>query len=165
MSPRLLPVVAALCLGWSASCAGTEVYPEVWKSDELEVPSERLLWEVTVMVLDKEQFPVGSQVDPTTLTALSGWRNNLAPWRYKGYRERAAVRYEQLGPQLYRIEVRVEREVNNDPIRPMDLSYADWQPGPDNEQAALVLIQRIRSWIRPGLEMRADQLRREQETP
>lgn len=139
----------------SASCASTNQHPPMWQVDEIEVPSERLLWEVTVFALEKEKFPVGSRLDPSTLTAISGWRNSLAPFKGKGRRERAEVRYTPVGPKLYRVEVRVEREINQDPVRPMDLSYAKWESAPDSQENAMVLLQRIRSWIAPGLEMRA----------
>lgn len=153
---RLLILLASLApiLG-TASCASANRHPPVWKVEEIEVPSERLLWEVTVFALEKEKFPVGSRLDPTQLTALSGWRNSLAPFKGKGRRERAEIRYTALGPKLYRVEVRVEREINQDPVRPMDLSYAQWESAPDSQEAAMVLLQRIRSWIQPGLEMRA----------
>ena len=101
---------------------------------------------------------MGSHLDPTTLTATSGWRNSLAPFKGKGRRERAEVRYSAIGPHLYKVEIRVEREINQDPVRPMDLSYAKWESAPDSQEAAMVLLQRIRSWIQPGLEMRAKQV-------
>lgn len=152
---RRLFLLAALALPLAlAACETTRKPPPQWQSSEIEVPSERLLWEVTVFALEKERFPVGTQLDPTTLTAVSGWRNSLAPFKGKGRRERAEVRYQAVGPKLYRVQVRVEREINEDPVRPMDLSYAKWEPSPDNVEAASILMQRIKSWIAPGLEMR-----------
>jgi len=152
---RRLFLLAALSLSLAlGACETTRRHPAQWQSDEIEVPSERLLWEVTVFALEKERYPVGTQLDPTTLTAVSGWRNSLAPFKGKGRRERAEVRYTAVGPKLYRVEVRVEREINMDPVRPMDLSYAEWESAPDNVEAASILMQRIKSWIGPGLEMR-----------
>jgi hypothetical protein len=154
MNHRILLLLSAcwLVLACGACHLLQEQHPESWEVDELEVPSERLLWEITVFALEKERFPVGSRLDPSTLTAISGWRNSLAPFRGKGRRERAEVRYEAIGPKLYRVHVRVEREINDDPVRPMDLSYAKWEKAPDNQEGAMVLLQRIRSWISPGLE-------------
>jgi hypothetical protein len=152
---RRLFLLAALVLSFAlGACQTSKRYPPQWSTSEIEVPSERLLWEVTVFALEKERFPVGTQLDPTTLTAVSGWRNSLAPFKGKGRRERAEVRYKAVGPRLYRVEVRVEREINQDPVRPMDLSYAEWESAPDNQEAANILMQRIKSWIAPGLEMR-----------
>jgi hypothetical protein len=159
LAARLLTVLACLmpAVGLQ-SCASTSQYPPVWQVDEIEVPSERLLWEVTVFALEKEKFPLGTRLDPSTLTAISGWRNSLAPFKGKGRRERAEVRYTPVGPKLYRVEIRVEREINQDPVRPMDLSYAKWESAPDSQENAMVLLQRIRSWIQPNLEMRAKQV-------
>lgn len=156
LAARLLLALACLTLALAhSSCASTKRHPPVWQVDEIEVPSERLLWEVTVFALEKERFPLGTRLDPTTLTAVSGWRNSLAPFKGKGRRERAEVRYTAIGPRLYRVEIRVEREINQDPVRPMDLSYAKWESAPDSAEAAMVLLQRIKSWIAPGFEMRS----------
>lgn len=156
---RRLFLLACLAAPFAlGSCETTRRYPPQWQSDEIQVPSERLLWEVTVFALEKERYPVGTQLDPSTLTAISGWRNSLAPFKGKGRRERAEIRYEVIGPKLYRVQVRVEREINQDPVRPMDLSYAKWESAPDATEAASILMQRIKSWIAPGFELRKRKL-------
>ena len=151
---RLLLVCLCLFSALSA-CQSASKYPPQWRSEEIDVPSDRLLWEVTMFALEKERYPTGTDIDPASLTALSGWRYSLAPFRGQGHRERAEIRFKPLGPQRYRVEVRVERELNMDPVRPMDISYAEWEPAADNAEAALILIQRIRSWIAPQLELRS----------
>ena len=157
MSPKLL--LACLCALVSCSllpaCQSSSKYPEQWRTEEIDVPTDRLLWEVTVFALEKEGYPTGTDLNPTNLEAVSGWRYSLAPFRGKGRRERAHIHFEALGPKRYRLQVRVERENNMDPVRPMDLSYADWKEAPDNTDASLILVQRIRSWIAPGLELKA----------
>jgi hypothetical protein len=151
---RIAVVLAALlCVALSA-CQSSSKYPPQWRVEEIDVPTDRLLWEVTVFALEKEGYPTGTDLDPTSLNAVSGWRYSLAPFRGKGRRERAHLQFEPLGPQRYRLQVRVERENNMDAVRPMDLSYADWKEAPDNTDAALVLVQRIRSWIAPGLDLK-----------
>jgi len=145
---------AVLALALFPACQSTSKHPPQWRVEEIDVPSDRLLWEVTVFALEKEGYPTGTDLDPTSLEALSGWRYSLAPFRGQGRRERAHILFEPLGPKRYRLQVRVERENNMDPVRPMDLSYAEWKPAPDNTDAATVLVQRIRSWIAPGLELR-----------
>jgi hypothetical protein len=137
------------------ACQSGSKYPPQWRVEEIDVPSDRLLWEVTVFALEKEGYPTGTDLDPSSLEALSGWRYSLAPFRGQGRRERAQILFEPLGPKRYRLQVRVQREVNMDAVRPMDLSYAEWKESPDNAEAALVLVQRIRSWIAPGLELRS----------
>jgi hypothetical protein len=150
---RSLSFTLLLLAALSAACAfGGKKYPQTWIRDEVEIGSERILWEVTAMALDKEGFPVGSGMDPTSLVATSGWKNSLAPFRGKGWRERAQVRYERVAPGRYRIEVRVERDLNMDIARPMDLSYADWEDAPDDEVAGAILLQRIKSTLGGGRE-------------
>jgi len=118
-----------------------------WVSDEITVVSERILWEVTVLSLQKHDFPIGSGVDPTTMRAVTGWRNDLAPFRGQGFRERAHVRYEAVGPNRYEIHVRVEHQRNMDITRPTDPRYAQWEPGEDDAVEAGVILQRIKAWI------------------
>lgn len=134
-------------------CQSGRKHPPQWQTREIEVPTDRLLWEVTAFALQKEGFPVGSQMDPATLTAVSGWRYDLAPFRGAGYRERAEIRFEPVGPGRYRVRVRVEKDVNMDHVRPLDLSYARWEAAPDDGEKAGVLLQRLQSWIRPELQL------------
>jgi hypothetical protein len=151
----LLPTLLCVLVALAAACQSGSKYPPQWQADEIEVPSDRLLWEVTVFALEKEGYPTGTDLDPGSLEALSGWRYNLAPFRGKGLRERAEIVFEPLGPKRWRVKARVQQERNMDPVRPLDLSYAEWEPAPDNVEAALVLVQRIRSWIAPRLELRS----------
>lgn len=159
MMQRVLPATLAtlaLCLlPFVGACQSKPKYAPDWKKDVIEVPSDRLLWTVAVFALEKEGFPVGSELDPTTLTAVSGWRYSLAPFRGQGRRQRAELRFENLGPGRYSVQVRVQQDVNMDIVRPMDLTYADWEEAPDNPEAALILLQRIRSWVGPELELKS----------
>ena len=118
-----------------------------WVSDEISVVSERILWEVTVLSLQKHDFPIGSGVDPTTMQAVTGWRNDLAPFRGQGFRERAHVRYEAAGKSRYEIHVRVEHQKNMDITRPTDARYAKWEPAEDDTVEASVILHRIKAWI------------------
>lgn len=145
-------LVLALIL--CAACKSTPPEDEgAWVSDELSVVSERILWEVTVLSLQKHDFPIGSGVDPTRMRATSGWRNDLAPFRGQGFRERAHVRYQAVGQTRYEIHVRVEHQVNMDIVRPMDARYAEWEPGEDDTIEAAVILQRIKAWIGEDFEM------------
>ena len=137
------------------ACAMTSSSEEQgsWVSDEISVVSERILWEVTVLSLQKHDFPIGSGVDPTTMRAVTGWRNDLAPFRGQGFRERAHVRYEGVGPGRYEIHVRVEHQKNMDITRPTDARYAKWEPGEDDTVEASVILQRIKAWIGQDFEL------------
>ncbi len=143
------PVLLASLLLALASCLGTSgsSNPELWQTGEVTTASERILWEVTVLSLEKHGFPVGTGVDPTTMEATSGWRYNLAPFRGQGFRQRAIVRYESIGPGRYRVHARVEHQVNMDITRPLDARYAKWEQAQDDPAQAGVLLQRIKAWI------------------
>lgn len=133
------------------SCASGPKGGEVWEVAEFEAPSERLFWQVIVEALQQEGFPVGSGLDPVSRTAVTGWRNDLAPFRGDGFRERATVELRPIREGLYEAAVRVEFETNEDLVRPLDLSYADWKSGPDNDAGARLLLQTIRSQLAIGL--------------
>lgn len=148
--------LAALVLALGALFAACETSPEydpMWESTEVSAPSERLLLQVISLALGKEGFPVGSGVDPTEGSILTGWRTSLQPFRGEGRRDRAEVWYERLDSGRFRVEARIEREVNNDVLRPMDPTYAEWKAAPDDDTGARILLQRIRSWLREELEL------------
>ncbi len=132
------------------ACQSGKQHPAVWQTGELESQSERILWQISAMALDKEGFPTGSGLDPTTLQAISGWRNDLSPFRGKGYREQAQVNFQPLGTGRWNVRVRVKREVNMDIVKPLDLQFAKWESAPDAVDRAQVLMQRIRSWLNPS---------------
>ncbi len=149
---RLGRWLIGLCALLAAACQSSRTHPPQWKTAELESKSERVLWQVGAMVLDKEGFPTGSGLDPTSMLAVSGWRNDLSPFRGKGYREQAQLGFESLGGGRWKVRVRVKREVNMDIVRPLDLQFAKWESAADAEERALVLLQRMRSWMQtPGV--------------
>jgi hypothetical protein len=51
------------------------------------------------------------------------------------------------------VEVRVRREKNDDLARPLDISYAQWKPEPDNQERAQVVLQYIRSMLDTGFQV------------
>ncbi len=143
--------LAATVLVAAAACTSAQSQGE-WIGDTVTAPSDRVLWECTVFAFEKQGFPVGAGFDPATWTATSGWRNDLNPFRgmgdaRQGFREQATIRFTKLEAQQYRVDVRVEHQVNNDIARPLDLSYADWKPSDDNVEEAQLLLQLIRSQL------------------
>jgi hypothetical protein len=143
-------LLAALALLAPLSgCAGTREKGD-WASAHVTAGSDRLMWQVTIFALEKEGFPVTTQVDPGALVATTGWRTDLSPFRGQGHRERAEVRSVQTAPGNYEVRVRVERQVNMDIVQPLDLRFAKWEPAADNTEAAAVLLQRIRAWAETG---------------
>jgi len=139
----LLALLCSLSLG---ACA-TPRPPPQWVSGEVRATSERIVWEATRLGLQKNNFPVGAGLDPAHMTAVSGWRHSLAPFRGKGFRERCYVKWTHMGEDHWKLEVRVERDRNDDISHPLDPSYADWQPETDPPDRAQLVAQYIRSLL------------------
>jgi hypothetical protein len=152
---RLLVALAVLV---PLACKSSAPEPQ-WQNDELSATSEHVLWEVTVLALEKEGYPVGSGLDPATLIATSGWKISLAPFKGKGWQAQAQVKYELAAPGRYKINVRVRRQLNQNLAKPLDLSYAEWEDAPDDTERALVLLQRIRSYLGNDIEISTDKAR------
>ena len=105
------------------------------------------------LALRKTSFPVGAGLDPARLTATSGWKISLAPFKGKGFREQAVVQFtRETQPGRYKAEVRVKRERNEDLVRPMDLTYAQWEAEPDDVERARVVLHFIEALLSTGEE-------------
>lgn len=149
----LLSLAIALCVGFLGGCKSFESPPQ-WVSARVDAGNERLLFEVTELALRKKSFPVGAGLDPARLTATSGWRISLAPFKGKGIREQAIVQYtREKEPGRFKAEVRVKRERNEDLVRPMDLTYAQWEPDPDDAEMARVILHFIEALLSTGGEV------------
>jgi len=135
-----------------AGCKSSE--PEgQWLQYEVEAQTDELLIEVTALSLQKCGFPIGSGVDPGHLRIVTGWHNSLAPFRGEGWREQCEVRYEKKTQRHYSVSIRVKREKNDDLLRPLDLTYAQWVPEPDNTDRARMVLQHIRSLLDTDVEV------------
>jgi hypothetical protein len=140
----VLCAVAAL----ASSCASSGHDPK-WIETTLEPPNETVLWQVTMMSLQKLRFPISSGFEPGKLRGVSGWDTQPAPFKGEGYRERCYVEYTPLTGKRYTMKVRVERETNEDIVHPLDISYAEWQPAPDNEARAHLLVGQVKAFLGP----------------
>jgi hypothetical protein len=135
------------------------------RSDEVEplvAPSEGVLWEVTVVALERMGFPLGSGMDPTTLTAVTGWKNELAVFRGRGKRVQAELHYEALGDDRYAARVRVKQQQNMSLVNQLDPTYADWEWTGDDVDRAEIILQHVRARLAPAFELQkeaADPLR------
>ncbi|MBL8859440.1 MAG: hypothetical protein JNL28_13090 [Planctomycetes bacterium] len=147
----LLACLLAVCAAFSAACQSRP--PAQWVDATVEAPSDHLLWEVTLLSLQKTGFPLGTGLDRAQLLAVSGWNAQLAPFRSDGFRERAHIEYKPLGERKYGLKVRVEREINQDISHPLDLSYAQWEPDRDNVTRAQILLGYIKATLGPRLEL------------
>ena len=146
MRQRVWAALTLVLALWLPACAASRPDPS-WQSAEVKVLSENVLWQVTRVALEKNNFPIGAGIDPAKMSAVSGWNHSLAPFRGKGWRERCYVNWKRKGEGHWTVEVRVERDRNDDISHPLDLSYADWKPDPDNVERARRVLQHIRSML------------------
>jgi hypothetical protein len=151
VSRGLIPVLCLLAC-FFASCWSTQPEP-TWVQGKVGAASDRVLREVTALALLKSGFPGGSGIEPGKLTAVSGWHISLAPFRGKGYREQCEVKYTPVGTMEYQVDVRVRREKNDDIVKPLDITYADWTVEPDNPEHAQIVLQYIKSMLGSPFEL------------
>lgn len=151
--------VAAVVLasaGWVGGCGATEREPQ-WVTAEIACPSEQVLWEFLLLSLNRSGFPLGMDVDPAERKLKSGWRTSLAPFKGKGWREKATVEYDRIRTGLYDVRVAVQREINNDLLRPLDPSFAQWEETDDNLEHAQHVLTFLESFI--GADLSLDELK------
>lgn len=139
-------LLAWLCPALLGGCATARPDPK-WIVGDVDAVSENVLWEATRSSLLKNGFPIGAGVDAAKMTAVSGWMHSLAPFRGKGYRARCHIRWTRTPEGRWHLEVRVERDRNDDISHPLDISYAQWEPDPDDEERARLVAQYIRSLL------------------
>ncbi len=148
---RWAPLLCLLsCLLASCASAGSE---PAWVQGKVGAASDRVLREVTALAMVKSGFPGGTGIEPGKLTAVSGWHVSLAPFRGKGYREQCEVKYTPVGTSEYQVDVRVRREKNDDLVKPLDITYAEWEPEPDNPEHAQIVLQYIKSMLGSQFEL------------
>jgi hypothetical protein len=149
LAALLGPCLLALA---GAGCKASE--PEAhWVQYEVPAQNDRLLMEVTAMAVQKSGFPIGSGIDPGHLTLVSGWHTSLAPFRGAGFREQCEVKYDRIVPRRYQASIRVRREKNDDILRPLDITYAQWKQEPDDYDRARTVMQHIRSLLDTDVEV------------
>jgi hypothetical protein len=158
-------IALALGLAWIAqvgvACSSTPEEPEpAWVSlpggRPLVAPSEQVLWEVTVFALERLYLTLGTVMDPAALVATSGWKNELAPFRGRGRRVQAEVRFEPLGGGRYDVVARVKCQRNMSLVNQLDPTYAEWEWAPDDQDRATILLQHIRARLLPAPELREE---------
>ncbi|MAF66144.1 MAG: hypothetical protein CMJ84_10875 [Planctomycetes bacterium] len=130
------------------ACACRSGPPPQWVEGEVPGPSDRVLAEVTRLAMEAQGFHVVVRgFDPLERVASSVWEPDLHPFSGEGFRERAKVRYEPVAPGRILLGVRVERQINKNIARPLELDHADWAEGADNPVRARAILQYIRSTL------------------
>jgi hypothetical protein len=148
MTPKrfFLPLALAAFL---AACSSTPEEPDgTWVEDMVVAPSESVLWQATLSNLWRLGYPVGSQANPSAMTILTGWKTQLSPFRQKGYRLMADIRFMRAEPAAdgtpaWDVDVRVKKQVNMALVKPLDPQYAEWEWSDDDEWEAAILLRHI----------------------
>jgi len=149
---KVLVSLAATGLLACAACATTPGESEAhWKSAEIHTPSDRVLWQIALLSLQSQGYPLASGTDSGSRQVESGWKTDLQPFRKEGRRSRATVRMSAIQPELWKVEVRVRCENNDNMVSPLDPSRANWKPAPDDDAAANILLMHIRARLKPEL--------------
>ncbi len=150
------PALALLLLALFCAhgCSATRKEPEpLWTTGEVAVSSDRVLWKVTLLALEKQGFPLAGGVDPSSGVLTTGWRSDLAPFAGEGRRTQAEIRFAPVGPGTWEVKARVKQQKNASISKPLDPRYADWEWMDDDIVAANVLVQHIRSRLAPAIEL------------
>lgn len=143
---------AAVLLVALAACNTTPREPDgSWVTAEVEAPSDRVVREIIVSALERERYPLGSGLDPVERVAVSGWYSTLSPFKGRGYRLQAEVRYGLPEEGVYPIEVRVKKQLNQELARPLEPASADWEWTDDDLLRAQVLLYHIQAAFEPEI--------------
>jgi hypothetical protein len=162
VNPKTLPIrfacaalLGAFLLSF-ASCASTNG-PAKWVEATVDSPNQTVLMQVTAYSLQKVGFPISSGFEQGKLTAVTGWDIELAPFKGEGFRERCHIEFKPLTGKKYALRVRVEREINDDIAHPLDISYAEWKPDPDNDARARLVVGQIKGRLGPEFKTTANE--------
>jgi len=148
-----LPLVGGAVTG----CGSTRESEPLWVDGVVEdVPSDRVLWQVTLLAFDRLGY-TRARNDRAAMVVESGWKNSLAPFSREGYRTRAEVRLEAEGPGRWSVRARVKKQINKSIVNPLDPTYADWEWAEDDTVAARILVHHIRSRFDPEFQMEETQ--------
>ena len=141
----MLPAVLALAVSTGCQALYKTVQAQ-WVEGEAHTSSEKVLYESVLIALDKVDYPVGIGANSGKREVVSGWYRSESPFKGKGYREMATVRYEKLSDGVYLVRVRVERETNES-LRPLDPTAAKWKQAEDEPGRARVVLQMVQSSV------------------
>lgn len=124
-----------------------------WQTLEVSAPSDRVVWQLTLLSLQTQGYPLASGSDPGARQVESGWKTDLQPFRGEGERRRAVVKLTPLAPGRWKLEGRVLCEKNQNLVSPLDPARAEWKATADDESAAKILLRHIGARLQPELEL------------
>lgn len=157
---RFLPLALLVALAACTSVARQEEQDKKvarWKEAEVAAPSDRVLWQLTLLSLRTQGYPLAAGTDLGSRVVESGWKTDMQPFRGEGERRRAVVKLTPLEPGRWKLEARVKRENNENLVTPLDPVRAEWEPAADDEAAAEILLQHIRARLKPELGIARDE--------
>jgi hypothetical protein len=123
-----------------------------WETATFDVRSERMLWEVLRLSLDRADFAVGTGAEPDARRIESAWAVDASPFKGRGFRRKAFVEYAPspgTARRSWEVRVRVALETNES-FKGLDLRYAEWKPAPDDTPSAQRVLQFARSMLGGG---------------
>jgi hypothetical protein len=150
---RTLLSALLLVLGACSSTADDPEHEGTWKEVEVSAPSDRVLWQITLLSLQNLDFPLGANMDPTAGVVETLWKTDLQPFRGEGMRVRALLRFQPLEPGRWKVRARVRREQNMALAAPLDPQRAEWKEAPDDVVLAATLLQHIQSRLKPAIQL------------
>jgi hypothetical protein len=152
---RILVWLTALVLSDCTSVARQEELDSKearWKEIEVEAPSDRVVWQLSLLTLRSQGYPLAAGTDMGAGTVQSGWKQDLQPFRGEGQRRRAILRMTPLEAGRWKLEARVQCEHNENLVSPLQAELAEWEPAADDPVEAQVLLQHVRSRLAPELD-------------
>jgi hypothetical protein len=152
---RILVLLTALALSACTSVARQEELDSKearWKEIEVEAPSDRVVWQLSLLTLRSQGYPLAAGTDMGAGTVQSGWKQDLQPFRGEGQRRRAIMRMTPLEAGRWKLEARVQCEHNENLVSPLQAELAEWEPAADDPVEAQVLLQHVRSRLAPELD-------------
>lgn len=148
----LLLVLASACTS-VARQESLDAKEARWQSLEVAAPSDRVVWQLTLLSLQTQGFPLAAGSDLGARQVESGWKTDMQPFRGEGERRRAVVKLTPLAPGRWKLEARVRVEHNQNLVAPLDPVRAEWKAAADDEAGAKILLQHIGARLRPELEV------------
>jgi len=156
MRDRFRSVLPFLVLLVCGACGSMTLYPEPdanWREAEVESPSDRVLWKIILLQVERLGYPITGGLDPSSGEIRTGWRTNLQPFSSKGHRERAEVHMKPVEKGLWTVSTRVQRQINKALADPLDPSRAEWEWDAEDVVGAEILLRHVVSAMSPQLEV------------
>lgn len=128
-----------------------------WRSIEVEAPSDRMVWQLMLLSMQNQGFPMAAGTDPGARQVESGWKTDLQPFQGDGRRWRAVLKLAPIEKGRWKVEARVQVEKNMNLVTPLDAMRAEWESTADDPMMAQILLQHVKSRLRPQLEFEPDE--------